>query len=212
MEAWERQNQAATGENHNNVPQLKEEDILRMNQGNADFLYNDEGYVTFLRGRFYEDKVTDTEKGVESLMGIAELLGLSRGSEFFAVYGEQDEYGYTYLTYKQRYGDLTLENAVLKIILDPQGYTAGLVSKNSPCVIRNSLYCHRGFSGIFCIKLYFISRIPVSYNLFCFLSCNRAFFLRGHSHIWGKGAYKSSCIALWIQNDFQHCIFQSQIA
>ena len=47
-------------------------------------------------------------------MGIAELLGLSRGSEFFAVYGEQDEYGYTYLTYKQRYGDLTLENAVLK--------------------------------------------------------------------------------------------------
>lgn len=125
LEAWERQNQAATGENHNNVPQLKEEDILRMNQGNADFLYNDEGYVTFLRGRFYEDKVTDTEKGVESLMGIAELLGLSRGSEFFAVYGEQDEYGYTYLTYKQRYGDLTLENAVLKIILDPQGYTAG---------------------------------------------------------------------------------------
>ena len=91
LEAWERQNQAATGENHNNVPQLKKEDILRMNQGNADFLYNDEGYVTFLRGRFYEDKVTDTEKGVESLMGIAELLGLSRGSEFFAVYGEQDE-------------------------------------------------------------------------------------------------------------------------
>ena len=50
LEAWERQNQAATGENHNNVPQLKEEDILQMNQGNADFLYNDEGYVTFLRG------------------------------------------------------------------------------------------------------------------------------------------------------------------
>ncbi len=134
LEAWERQNQAATGENHNNVPQLKEEDILRMNQGNADFLYNDEGYVTFLRGKFYEDKVTDTEKGVESLMGIAELLGLSWGSEFFAVYGEQDEYGYTYLTYKQRYGDLTLENAVLKIILDPQGYTAGLVSSFTPNV------------------------------------------------------------------------------
>ncbi|MFR8219938.1 MAG: hypothetical protein ACLU9T_02200 [Blautia faecis] len=88
--------------------------------------------MTFLRGRFYEDKITDTEKGVESLMGIAELLGLSMGSEFFAVYGEQDEYGYTYLTYKQRYGDLTLENAVLKIILDPQGYTAGLVSCFTP--------------------------------------------------------------------------------
>ena len=30
LEAWERQNQAATGENHNNVPQLKEEDILSL--------------------------------------------------------------------------------------------------------------------------------------------------------------------------------------
>lgn len=62
LEAWERQNQAATGENHNNVPQLKEEDILQDESGKCGFLYNDEGYVTFLRGRFYEDKVTDTEK------------------------------------------------------------------------------------------------------------------------------------------------------
>ena len=97
-------------------------------------MYNDQGYLTFLRGKFYDEQVTDAEKGVESLMGIADLLGLSKGSEFFAVYGEQDEYGYTYLTYKQRYGDLTLENAVLKIILDPQGYTAGLVSSFTPNV------------------------------------------------------------------------------
>ena len=61
-------------------------------------------------------------------MGIADLLGLSKGAEFFAVYGEQDAYGYRYFTYKQRYGDLTLENASLKIVLDPEGYTAGLVS------------------------------------------------------------------------------------
>ena len=66
-------------------------------------------------------------------MGIAELLGLSRGSEFFAAYGEQDEYGYTYRPISS-VGDLTLENAVLKIILDPQGYTAGLVSSFTPNV------------------------------------------------------------------------------
>lgn len=149
VDAWERQNQEGfsqgnTGDgreenpsgeqNYNEVPQLKEEDIYQMNQGNAAFLYNDQGYVSFLRGRFFDEKVTDTEKGVESLMGIADLLGLSKGSEFFAVYGEQDEYGYTYLTYKQRYGDLTLENASLKIILDPEGYTAGLVSSFAPNV------------------------------------------------------------------------------
>ena len=84
--------------NYNEVPQLSEADIYRMNQGNAAFLYNDQGYVSFLRGRFSDEKVTDAEKGVESLMGIADLLGLSKGSEFFAVYGEQDEYGYTYIT------------------------------------------------------------------------------------------------------------------
>ena len=103
VDAWERQNQEGfsqgnTGDgreenpsgeqNYNEVPQLKEEDIYQMNQGNAAFLYNDQGYVSFLRGRFFDEKVTDTEKGVESLMGIADLLGLSKGSEFFAVYGE----------------------------------------------------------------------------------------------------------------------------
>lgn len=106
----------------------------RQNQENIVYLYNEQGYVKFIRGRFYDKKVTDTEKGVESLRGIADLLGLSKGSEFFAVYGEEDEYGYTYLTYKQRYGDLTLENASLKIILDPEGYTAGLVSSFAPNV------------------------------------------------------------------------------
>lgn len=144
MDAWERQNREANQDSgtadepgtapYNNTPQFSEDDIRQMNQGNAEFLYNDQGYLTFLRGKFYDEQVTDAEKGVESLMGIADLLGLSKGSEFFAVYGEQDEYGYTYLTYKQRYGDLTLENAVLKIILDPQGYTAGLVSSFTPNV------------------------------------------------------------------------------
>ena len=106
----------------------------RLNRDKPVFLYNEQGYVSFIRGRFFDEKVTDMEKGVEALQGIADLLGLSKGSEFFAVYGERDEYGYTYLTYKQRYGDLTLENASLKIILDPEGYTAGLVSSFTPNV------------------------------------------------------------------------------
>lgn len=119
-------------EQYNDTYQLTENDILKMNHGDADFLYSEDGYLTFLRGKYYGEKVTDAEKGIESLNGIAGLLGLSKGSEFFAVYGEQDARGYTYLTYKQRYGDLTLENATLKIILDPQGYTAGVVSSFTP--------------------------------------------------------------------------------
>ncbi|MDO5423606.1 MAG: M4 family metallopeptidase [Eubacteriales bacterium] len=127
-EVWKRKN------SYNDTPQLTEKDLLEMNGGDADFLYSEDGYLTFLRGKYYEEPVTDVEKGVESLNGIASLLGLSKGSEFFAVYGEQDAQGYTYLTYRQRYGDLTLENAVLKILLDPQGYTAGVVSSFTPNV------------------------------------------------------------------------------
>lgn len=122
------------GNQYNTTVQLTEADILRMNDGDADFIYSEDGYLTFLRGKYYEGKVTDPETGIESLFGIADLLGLSKGSEFFAVFGERDTRGYTYFTYKQRYGDLTLENAVLKIIVDPEGYTAGVVSSFTPNV------------------------------------------------------------------------------
>lgn len=119
---------------YNTTPQLSEWDILRMNNGDADFLYSDEGYLTFLRGKFYEDKVADPEEGITALFGIAKLLGLSKGAEFFGVFAEQNRFGYTYITYKQRYGDLTLENAVLKLVIDPEGYTAGLVCSFTPNV------------------------------------------------------------------------------
>ena len=116
------------------VTQLTKEDILRMNDGDASFLFSEDGYLTFLRGKYYEEPVTDYEKGIESLWGIVDLLGFDKDTEFFAVYGEKDYFGYTSITYKQRYGDITLQNAVLKIILDPQGYTAGLVCSFSPKV------------------------------------------------------------------------------
>ncbi len=59
MDAWERQNREANQDSgtadepgtapYNNTPQLSEDDIRQMNQGNAEFLYNDQGYLTFLR-------------------------------------------------------------------------------------------------------------------------------------------------------------------
>lgn len=116
----------------NSAVQLTEEDIWQMNGGNASFVYNKQGYVTMLRGKFYEEKVYDYEQAVASINGVAALLGLNRGSEFFAVYGEKDYRGYTYYTFKQRYGALTMENAVLKVVIDPDGYTAGLSCSFTP--------------------------------------------------------------------------------
>ncbi len=117
---------------YNTTPQLTEDDLLRMNRGDATILHSEEGYLTFLRGTFSEEKVLDSEDGIRSLFGIASLLGLGRGSEFYAVYGQKNRFGYTTYVYRQRYGDLTLENAVLKIFVDPEGYTCGLVSSFTP--------------------------------------------------------------------------------
>lgn len=119
---------------YNTTRQLTEEDLIRMNQGVVTIQYSEDGYLTFLQGKYYENKVTNEEEGIESLFGIAGLLGLGKGSEFYSVFGCKTPSDYTIYTYQQRYGDTTLENAVLKVIIDPDGYTAGLVSSFTPNV------------------------------------------------------------------------------
>lgn len=117
----------------NTLVQLTIEDIQAMNGDNLVIdIYNNEGYLSTLVGKFYEGKVNNYEDGVESIRGLASLLGLTKGCEFFAVYGETDNDGYTYYTYQQRYGVNTLQYATLRICVDPQGYTAGLTCSFVP--------------------------------------------------------------------------------
>ena len=115
--------------------QLTMEDIQAMNGDSVVIdIYNNEGYLSTLVGKFYEGKVSSAEDGVESIKGLASLLGLTKGCDFFAVYGETDDDGYTYYTYQQRYGMYTLQYATLRICVDPQGYTAGLTCSFVPNV------------------------------------------------------------------------------
>ncbi|MBR2836019.1 MAG: M4 family metallopeptidase [Coriobacteriales bacterium] len=118
---------------YNTIPQLTSDDILRMNHGNVTMLYTN-GYLTFLQGTFYDGEVTNVEEGIEALLGIASLVGLSKGSEFYGVYGDTNSYGYTVYTLKQRYGDITIKDAILKIVVGPDNHTAGLVSSFTPNV------------------------------------------------------------------------------
>ena len=111
-----------TGKEYNTALQLTEEDIQKMNNGKAVILYDENGYLSFLDGIFYDQPVRDYEEAIQALNGVASLLGISKGCEFYAVYGASDLAGYTYLVYKQRYGHITIENASLKIVLNPQGY------------------------------------------------------------------------------------------
>lgn len=108
--------------------QLTIEDIQAMNPDRLVIpCYTNEGYLSTLVGKFYEGKVTNYEEGIESIQGMAALLGLSKGSKFFAVYQETNhKTGYSFYTYQQRYGNYTLRYATLRIVVDPEGYTAGL--------------------------------------------------------------------------------------
>lgn len=111
-----------TKKEYNTALQLTEEKILEMNNGKAVILYDENGYLSFLDGIFYDQPVRDYEEAIQALNGVASLLGISKGYEFYAVYGASDPAGYIYLVYKQRYGNITIENAALKIVLNPQGY------------------------------------------------------------------------------------------
>lgn len=113
--------------------QLTMEDIQAMNGDNLVIdIYNNNGYLSTLIGKFYEGRVLNAEDGVESVRGLASLLGLTKGCEFFAVYYSKDKNNYTYYTYQQRYGINTLQYATMRVVVDPAGYTVALTCSFTP--------------------------------------------------------------------------------
>ena len=111
------------------IPMLTASDIQSMNNNNALIVYNDEGHVSTIVGRFFHRPVADEDDAINAVKGVQELLGLETGYFPFAVYGCKYQ-GYTYYTYQQLKGDVTVSNATLKIVLDPEGY---------PCMLQSSL-------------------------------------------------------------------------
>ncbi|MDD3920469.1 MAG: M4 family metallopeptidase [Eubacteriales bacterium] len=112
--------------------QLTKDDIQAINNGSAHMVFGNKGYLSFLNGKYYEGKITNYEDAVASIQGVAELLGLGAGCEFFAKYGERDDDGYTYYVFQQRQGDATVPYATLRVIVNPEGYTAGLSCSFTP--------------------------------------------------------------------------------
>ncbi len=111
------------------IPILTEADIQSMNNNEALIVYNDEGNVSTIVGRFFYRPVKDEDDAINAVKGVQELLGLETGYFPFAVYGSRYQ-GYTYYTYQQMKGEITVSNATLKIVLDPEGY---------PCMLQSSL-------------------------------------------------------------------------
>ena len=114
-------------------PQLTADDIVRLDGGDAEILYDEEGRVTFIRGRYSPEKVTNYEEAVASLNYVSSLLGLTKGALLYCVYqGIDYTTGYTYYLFLQRDGDVTVVNASIKVYVDPDGYTAALSCSFNP--------------------------------------------------------------------------------
>ena len=111
------------------IPMLTAQDIQAMNNNNALIVYNDEGYVSTIVGRFFHRPVKDEDDAINAVKGLQELLGLQTGYFPFAVYGSTYQ-GCTYFTYQQLKDDVTVTNATLKVVLDQEGY---------PYVLQSSL-------------------------------------------------------------------------
>ena len=114
-------------------PQLTADDIVRLDNGDAELIYDEEGRVTFIRGRYSPEKVTNHEEAAESLNYVSTLLGLDNGALLFCVYqGIDYTTGYTCYLFLQRDGDVTVVNSSIKIYVDPDGYTAALSCSFNP--------------------------------------------------------------------------------
>ena len=129
---FEAPDNGATVYTEDTTSQLTEADIQRMNNGKARFVYGNQGYVSFINGKYSNIKVKDHEDAIRTLQRVAGLIGLGAGSEFFANHGSRDARGYTYYTFQQRYGESTVLNAVLTVIVDPDGNAVGLSSSFTP--------------------------------------------------------------------------------
>ncbi|MBR0085125.1 MAG: M4 family metallopeptidase, partial [Lachnospiraceae bacterium] len=115
--------------------QLTIEDIQKMNGDTLVIdLWRNDGYLSSLIGKFYDKKVTNVEESILAIRGIASMLGLGKGCEFFCPYISTDPQGYTYYKLQQRYGGYTLQYATMTIVVDPDGYTAGVTSSFVPNV------------------------------------------------------------------------------
>lgn len=112
--------------------QLTMEDILDMNGGEVRYSTDEEGNITFLAGRFYDGKIENGDDVERALWGMQALIGADEGTVYQKGAGIQTDNGYTYYTLHQWHGDAEVKNAIVKIIVDPNGESAAISSSVKP--------------------------------------------------------------------------------
>ncbi|MDD3409870.1 MAG: M4 family metallopeptidase [Eubacteriales bacterium] len=103
------------------APALTLEKLQALNGGNLVYTTNDEGYLTFLRGRFSEAPITSQEEAWKALESISGLLGAEETTGFTLNTIVRDDNDYLYYTYMQWQGDTSLTGAIVKLVTDREG-------------------------------------------------------------------------------------------
>lgn len=112
--------------------QLTMEDILAMNGGEVRYSTDEEGNITFLAGKFYEGKIENGDDVERALWGMQTLIGADEDTVYQKGAGIQIDSGYTYYTLRQWHGDTEVKNAIVKIVVDPDGEAAAISSSVKP--------------------------------------------------------------------------------
>lgn len=72
------------------------EDLKAMNGGDLLYATNDEGYVTFIRGKFYDGVIKSEDDLTRALGGVALLLGADEKTAYLQSSCLEDDNGYLY--------------------------------------------------------------------------------------------------------------------
>ena len=110
------------------LKQLTMEDIRKLNGGDVRCSTDAEGNITFLAGKFYDGKIENGDDVEKALWGMHKLIGADENTVYQKGNGIRIDNGYTYYTLQQWHGEMAVENAIVKIIVDPNGEAAAIAS------------------------------------------------------------------------------------
>lgn len=102
------------------------EDLQAMNDGKLVYTTNESGYITFLRGNYYDGVIKSGDDVLRALDGVAALLGADENTGYVKGNCITDDQSYNYYTLYQWQGDSPVTYAIVKVIVDPDGKCAAL--------------------------------------------------------------------------------------
>lgn len=84
--------------------------------------------------KFYDGKIENGDGVERALWGMQALIGADEDTVYQKGAGIRIDNGYTYYTLRQWHGDTEVKNAIVKIIIDPDGESAAISSSVKPGV------------------------------------------------------------------------------